>query len=115
MTTNDRIEAEIQAEAKRIEVFFQSAYSFSVHGSVRHKLAVDLASHLVRNRIQVQDAHVLALVAALRELAALTGQTLLGGRSEPDPRRAHEDGANKAFEQCARIALTALKAAGEDA
>ena len=75
---------------------------------------VVVADAATAKALQVQDAHVLALVAALRELAAFTGQTLLGGRSEPDPRRAHEDGANKAFEQCARIALTALKAAGEE-
>ncbi len=52
------------------------------------------------------------LEEALQEIAQMSGKTLLGGRDlESD--RAHELGANKAFEQAANIARTALGKAGE--
>ena len=52
---------------------------------------------------------------ALRQIAECSGQTLLGCAPDseyPDcpenEKRAHEYGANKAFEQCAAIAKNAL-------
>lgn len=53
---------------------------------------------------------------ALKEIAAHEGQTLLGQSPEheyvpngyPEEDRAHEAGANKAFDQCAAIAKRAL-------
>jgi hypothetical protein len=47
------------------------------------------------------------LEAALELIAAMGGMTLLGGTDLESP-RAHELGANKAFEQAASIARSAL-------
>lgn len=57
-------------------------------------------------------------IEALRAIVSMAGQTLLGGDPDEDdlPRelrnsgagRAHELGANKAFEQCAQTAKSAL-------
>jgi hypothetical protein len=50
---------------------------------------------------------IVRLREALHLIAGLTGLTLLGG-NDLEPGRAHELGANKAFEQAASIAKQAL-------
>lgn len=45
---------------------------------------------------------------ALRLIAGMGGMTLIGG-GDMEPRRAHELGANKAFNQAAEIAASALQ------
>jgi len=63
------------------------------------------------------------LVEALRLIGQMSGQTLLGQSPEhefipgayPGEDRAHESGANKAFEQAAGVAQKALAAVGVEA
>jgi hypothetical protein len=52
--------------------------------------------------------HTNVLRAALELIAAKEGMTLLGGRDCADPERAHQLGANRAFNDCAQIAKEAL-------
>ena len=67
MTTG--IEAEIQAEAKKIEAWYGNPYECPLASSTKltHESIQSLANHLVRNRIQVEDAQVKALVKAARD------------------------------------------------
>jgi hypothetical protein len=66
-----------------------------------------VASEIARD----DDAHLIRLAPqmyeALQTIAAMSGMTLLGG-SDLEPARAHELGANKAFEQAAEIARAAI-------
>jgi hypothetical protein len=66
-----------------------------------------VASEIVRD----DDARLIRLAPqmyeALQTIAAMSGMTLIGG-SDLEADRAHELGANKAFEQAAEIARAAL-------
>ena len=68
----ERIEAEIAAEVKCIEAWNDSE-PYPESGMAGHPLfssqVISLANHLCRNRLQVEDAQVKALVVALKGTA----------------------------------------------
>ena len=84
-------------EADRAE---QSTTIYELTNSNRH----------FHERILRQAEKTVALKAALQEVANCQGQTLLGEfcNTDNDLDRQHQIGANKAFDQCADIAATAI-------
>jgi len=76
MTTPDRLQAKIEAEAKRIQAWADSEpiWEFCprdtewTHQRLCDHQVFQLASHLVHARIQAQDAKVQALREALEEM-----------------------------------------------
>ncbi len=56
-----------------------------------------------------------ALLSALENIAAMSGMTLLGGADAANHEQAHQDGANKAFNQAAEVARAAIKQAKGEA
>ena len=105
---NTNLEQQIAEEKRRILVFFQNNDWFTGRSTpLQERMAEGLANHLVRNRVQVEQGTRQLLVEALKQIARMKGMTLLGRRW---PTGAHEEGANKAFEQAAHIAEAALAA-----
>ncbi len=111
----DRIEAAVQAEAKRIEAWNHTDNHRACLDRTRRTDSLcihqvdGLANLFARDRIQVQDAHVQALVAALHEVY----RQLDGLRNGPGTPTKTEY-----RDVCAMLLTTvgnAMKAAGEDA
>mgnify|MGYP003394740630 CR=1 FL=1 len=105
MSTTNRIEAAIKAEAKRIEAWNSHEF-YPISGPMTTYNIRSLASYLVRNRIQVQDAQKQTLVVALRSIAEY-----------PEDRvsRGGEQYLRHIIAWCQGTANAALKVAGEDA
>ena len=66
---NERIEAEIAAEVRRIEAWNNTLENAArgLRSPLTPKWIRELANHLVRNRLQVEDARVQALLEAAKE------------------------------------------------
>jgi len=68
--TNERIEAEIAAEVRRIEAWNDPELAHVVGSWLRPSAIRSLANHLCQSRLQVEDARVAALVAQAKVLVA---------------------------------------------
>lgn len=78
------------------------------------EMAVALPAAFIRvgNELDKANAEIERLRAALKLIASMGNQTLIGG-DEYEPRQAYSHGAHNAFEQAAEIASAAIATSGK--